>query len=309
MRLLPIVVVAVAILLSGGVYFIIAPQFAPPPAVEAERVVEVIKPAPMVKILVAGRVLPAGTILKDADVAWQAWPEEAARPEYIVEGKSSKPFGDVIGAAVKRGIGAAEPVLASQVVPKGESGFLAAVLAPGTRAAAVRIDAVTGAGGFIIPGDWVDVVLTERGEVDYGDGRTATRQAVSTVLSDLRVLAIDQSVKDIKESKDGKEVEEKPKVGSTATLEVTPEQGEILSLAAQLGKLGLVLRSLAREGEEPKRRPFIRDIEVSPFLAELEAAIQENAKKKTAAEATKNAGANGVKIYRGTTAGGGKTSP
>jgi pilus assembly protein CpaB len=119
-----------------------------------------------------------------------------------------------------------EPIKDGKIAIVGQ-GFMSAILPKGRRAVATRISAETSAGGFILPRDRVDVILTE--ENDKGISS-------ETILTNVRVLAIDQTV----EEKDG----EKVVVGETATLELLPQQSEVLATAQRQGVLSLVLRSL-----------------------------------------------------------------
>jgi pilus assembly protein CpaB len=129
------------------------------------------------------------------------------------------------------------------------SGFLAAMLPKGMRAVAMEITAVNGAGGFILPGDHVDIVLTHAGKQQVG----GSQQLVSnTILENVTVMAVDQAV--------AEKAGQKTVVGRTATLEVTPQQAQILALARQQGTLSLALRSLLDsqssmpESVEPQRQ-------------------------------------------------------
>jgi pilus assembly protein CpaB len=128
-----------------------------------------------------------------------------------------------------------EPLREAKLIKGNGSGFLAAMLPAGMRAISTEINAETSAGGFILPNDRVDVILTRR------DREAEKRQAgetfvTETILRNVKVLAIDQMV----EEKDGQRVV----VGKTATLELSSRQAETLSLSRQLGTLSLALRSL-----------------------------------------------------------------
>jgi pilus assembly protein CpaB len=115
------------------------------------------------------------------------------------------------------------------------SGFLAAVLTKGMRAVSMEISAENGAGGFILPDDHVDIILTRRdkaAEKVIG----VEKMTSEAILRNVRVLAIDQAF----EEKSGQRVA----VGKTATLELNPEQVETLALSRQLGTLSLALRAL-----------------------------------------------------------------
>lgn len=219
-------------------------------------------------VLVAAQDLPAGTILKAGDVRWRRWPQEGLDPNFLLRDKGADPQKDAVGRVVLRGFAAGEPVTAQRLLKPGDAGFLAAALTPGMRAVSVRIDAVSGDGGFIIPGDHVDVLLAERfplmdggaSEAAVGGPRITQKQVNSIVLRDVRVLAIDQSAQDM---------DNKPKVGSTATVEVTITQAQKLSLAAQMGTLFLALRSLAKADPPESPGGIVQDVDVSPYLSRV----------------------------------------
>lgn len=139
----------------------------------------------------------------------------------------------VVGAVVRERILAGEPLVASKLVRAGQSGFLAVVLAPGMRAMSLPVSQETGAGGFILPGDRVDVIMSRRAEESV-DGREG--YVTATVLRNIRVLAVGETT----EVGDEQNVE-----GSNATLEVGPREAEVLAFAQAQGDLYLVLRSYA----------------------------------------------------------------
>ena len=188
------------------------------------------------RIVVAKRDLPIGTLLKAADMEWQAWPPGRLSPAYIVEGK--KNIDVAVGAVVRFPITAGEPVTEGQIVQPGERGYLAAVLSPGMRALTVPINATSGLAGFVFPGDRVDIIVSHRTK----KGKTIVK-ASETVLENVRVLAVDQSL--------GR-TQGKASIGRTATLEVTPHQAEIITVARSLGGLSLSLRGLRRKDGEPE---------------------------------------------------------
>ncbi|MDB5474582.1 MAG: cpaB [Phenylobacterium sp.] len=194
--------------------------------------------APMTsRVLVAAQPLPAGTILKAAQLRWQAWPAEASTAGYYT-GAATSPE-QLAGAVVRTELTAGEPLSAARVVQPGDRSFLAAVLKPGYRGVTVNVSVSTGVAGFVFPGDRVDLILS-RG---FDGGAGGPRRFVSeTVLSDVRVVGIDQRAAN--EKKD-------VVIPQSATLEVTPKQAEILTLVSELGKLSLSLRSLATPADGP----------------------------------------------------------
>ncbi|MEQ8165005.1 MAG: Flp pilus assembly protein CpaB [Alphaproteobacteria bacterium] len=201
----------------------------PPVTVEAE---------PGTHVLVAARDLMPGQFVRPDRLRWQSWPDDDLADTYVVKG--SLTADDFTGAVVRSRLVEGEPVTEGRLVRAGDQGFLAAVLTPGKRAVSVPVNATSGIAGFIFPGDRVDVILTHTVRVGSVEDRVE-RRASETVLEDIRVLAIDQRTEDV----DGK-----PQVGKTATLEVTAKQAEIITLVDEVGKLSLSLRSLAVETED-----------------------------------------------------------
>ncbi len=192
-------------------------------------------------VLVAARNLPTGSFVKENDLSWQAWPEASIADSYFVKDKVAAE--NLYGAVVRRGLNLGEPVSTTGVVRPGDRGFLAAVLGPGYRAVATSVNAASGIAGLIFPGDRVDIILTHTIKHSE-DGERYERTASETVLTNVRILALDQTIDD-----QGTEA----KVAKTATFELLPKQVEILVVARELGKLSLSLRSLAKDDEELER--------------------------------------------------------
>jgi pilus assembly protein CpaB len=144
---------------------------------------------------------------------------------------------------VRRGLTAGEPLTPTRVIRPGDRGFLAAVLRPGYRAFALRVNATSGVSGLVFPGDRIDIILTHS-ITDRTSGEAVERRASETILENVRVLAIDQTVD---------ENATEPTYASNFTLEVTPKQAEMLSVVRELGGLSISLRSLAKDDEELER--------------------------------------------------------
>ena len=189
------------------------------------------------KVMVARKTLPAGTFLKPEHLEWRAWPKAGIAKSYMVKGKRT--VKELVGAVVRRGISAGDPITAGRIVRPGSRGFMAAVLTPGMRAVSVPINATTGIAGFVFPGDRIDLILTHKLRSGKGKKRKSS-QVSETVLTGVRVLGVDQRSNDQKRKG-------KIKVPKTATIEVTPKQAEMVAVAKELGKLSLSLRSLAIE--------------------------------------------------------------
>jgi pilus assembly protein CpaB len=188
-----------------------------------------------VDVLIAKTDLSRGEVIEAHDIGWQTWPKAAANSSFIEKSERPDAINQFTGAIVRVPVAAGQPIYDPMVVFAKGSGFLAAVLPKGMRAVAMNISADSDAGGFILPEDHVDVLLTHHDR--QAEKTTGTEKIVTdTILRNVRVLAVDQAV----EEKGGQKVV----VGRTATLELTPQQAETLVLSHELGTLSLALRSL-----------------------------------------------------------------
>ncbi len=229
MKAARLVVLSIAIA-AGGVAALLASRSETPPVVKPETAVKV----DTVDVLVARSDIPMGQTLSPGDVQWQTWPASASTGNFIRKNNRPQAIEDLSGLIARVPFVAGEPIREAKLVNAKGSGFMAAILPTGMRAVSTQISPETGAGGFILPNDHVDVILSRRdkdADKSGGDARTS-----ETVLRNIRVLAIDQNV----EEKNGQKVV----VGKTATLELTPGQAETLVLSQQLGTLSLALRSV-----------------------------------------------------------------
>ena len=184
----------------------------------------------MSDVLVAASDLTPGIQLTPASVRWEQWPKTSVDPSYITRVAAPDTAKFTQGAVVRTHMVAGEPMTATKIAHADTAGYLASMLTPGMRAVSILVTADTSAGGFVLPNDHVDVLCTVQ-----VPGTTANRFHTSTILQDVRVLAVDQSA----ESKDSKAV-----VGRTATLELSPEQVEVIEHARASGTLSLALRPL-----------------------------------------------------------------
>jgi pilus assembly protein CpaB len=232
MRAARIVVLIVAVG-AGGVAALLAGR-----TQKSQPVQQAAPKVETVDILVAKSDIAMGKSIAPGDLQWQAWPANTASGNFIR--KKDQPAAlDKLGGQIARApFVAGEPIREAKLVDAKGSGFMAAILPSGMRAVSTQISPETGAGGFILPNDHVDVILTKRNA-----GRaTSDDQASDTVLRNIRVLAIDQTVQE----KDGQKVV----VGKTATLALTPQQAETLTSAQHLGALSLTLRSIVDASQE-----------------------------------------------------------
>jgi len=228
MKIFRVLVLAVALIAgSGAAYLALNLQPSSAPDMAAAPVV------PMTDVLVAASNIPPGASLSDRNVRWQPWPSEAINDAFIAKNDQDNAVESLTGTIVRSQFYDGEPIREGKLA-RAESGFMSAILPTGMRAVAVRVSAQTSAGGFILPNDRVDVILTD--DQPAADGR-GDREIISyTLLQNIRVLAIDQTV----EEQDGERVV----VGKTATVELDPSQVETIAAAEEAGTLSLSLRSV-----------------------------------------------------------------
>jgi pilus assembly protein CpaB len=189
-----------------------------------------------VDVLVAKNDIGLGQSVKPEDMQWQTWPAATASNVFVRRSERPNATTEIVGSIARAPFIAGEPIREQKLVKADGSGFMAAILPSGMRAVSTEISPETGAGGFILPNDRVDVILTKR---DKNQDRNGSTEVINSeiILTNIRVLAIDQAPKE----KDGQNAV----VGKTVTLELLPEQTETLARARQAGTLSLALRSIA----------------------------------------------------------------
>tara|TARA_B100000678_G_scaffold161909_1_gene135315 strand:- start:14867 stop:15700 length:834 start_codon:yes stop_codon:yes gene_type:complete len=234
MRILILVVAGGAALMAAMLVRGMGNQ--PEPQVVDVTEAEVAPAVPLSQVLVSSSDMPIGYRISPDDLVWQDWPEELLTDNFFQAETSPDAKSELAGSIVRTPIYSGEPVLAQKIVNRGENGILAAVINEGMRGVAVEISVETAAGGFILPNDRVDVILTYEVEVTE-NGTVVERPATQTVLQNVRVLAIDQTISEV----EGESVV----LGTTATLELTPRHSEILMLATRMGDISLTLRGVA----------------------------------------------------------------
>jgi pilus assembly protein CpaB len=191
---------------------------------------------PKTQILTASRIVRGGTLLLPDDVV-----SKAVLPTDVPAGAwvdSLDTRAAIQGAMVRHQLEPGQPIMHDDVVRPGERGFLAAVLAPGTRAATIGVDAVSGTAGLIWPGDRVDVILTQK--IDDAATPIGRRVVGETVIQNARVIAVDQHM--IEGVAPGSALSNNL-VARTVTIEVPAKEAEKVSVAATLGHLAVVVRS------------------------------------------------------------------
>jgi pilus assembly protein CpaB len=206
------------------------------------------------KVLVAKKALPAGTIIDPESFAYQPWPKELMQSAYYVEGSPDGDPRKLLGTVVRYPITAGQPVTRGSLVGPQDRGFLAAALGPGMRAMTVPVNVNSGVGGFVFPGDHVDIVLTQNVS---GGGDGPPLKVSETIIRNVRVLATDQRISE--KDEDGKT---QVRTFSNVTFEVTPKLVEKIAVAQSLGTLSLSLRSIADNGAELERAVAAGEIKV-----------------------------------------------
>jgi pilus assembly protein CpaB len=215
---------------------------------------------PMTRVLVAKADLVPGDRLTVDNITWQAWPVSSANAAFVTDGQPASaqaagPMGAVtqaktavndmatgggpklqalVGSIVRDPIFAGEPITAKKIVRGGDSGYLAVRLPAGTRAMSLPLTVESGAGGFIQPGDRVDVLST------HPDPTKSGSMVTDVILGDAKVLAIDQHTDTPKTGAS--------QVGASITLEVPVGSMDAVARARSQGTLAMALRSYADIG-------------------------------------------------------------
>jgi pilus assembly protein CpaB len=208
------------------------PAPAPAPVVQAPSI-------DTVDVLVASRELPIGTRIQAGDLIWDKWPRATTTERYLVRSVRPAADAELVGMIARQTMLAGDPVREERLT-KADRGFMSVLLAPGMRAVAVEVKAVSTAGGFVLPNDRVDVLLTRAAPKGAGSGDPYVSE---TLLQNIKILAVDQNTSD-------QRGEPTMVAKDTATLELTPHQAETLAQAQQLGTISLALRSI-RDAETP----------------------------------------------------------
>jgi pilus assembly protein CpaB len=236
-RLIILVVAAGAAI---GAVFLVRSMQQPAPAVAAVPTEPKKAPTFAKQILVAKAAIPVGKFIVADDLKWQGWPDNAATGAFIDEKGNPEALEKMVGAVARFGLVEGEPITATKLVHPGDSSFMAAMLTPGTRAATIEIAPETAAGGFILPGDRVDVLVTREIEAVQGSANTVANFRSDLILANVRVLAIDGVYGPPAEGGQAAML-----VGSRATLELNERDTTLIHAAEKAGDLSLSLRSIA----------------------------------------------------------------
>lgn len=230
-----VILIVVALVVAIGAAFGVNQMMRGSPAPAAAAAAAPVVDGP--KVMVATRALPVGTILTADALRFQAWPEGLVKPDqYYVEGSAD--VSNLVGSVVRNPITSGAPVTKGALVNPGDRGFLAAALGPGMRAVTVPLSPDQGVGGFVFPGDRVDLLLTLT--LENEDDSKIKLYTAETVVRNLRVLAVDQRTAPTDENGAAT-----PTVFATVTVEATPQIAERIAVARTTGTVSLALRSIA----------------------------------------------------------------
>ena len=231
---------AIAVVAFGGAYLMFASSQNARPSQPPEQAAT---PVDVDQVLVARQDLPMGTVVNESAIGWLPWPKAAVSDLMIAKSTSANAIKDLAGSLTREAFMRGEPMRRDKLVKSDGGGFMSAILPSGMRAVAIKIDNTgdSSAGGFILPNDRVDVVRVARDD-EATKARGVEVFTSQTILANVRVLAIGQNV----EEQNGKKVV----TGGNATLELDPDQVNLIVLAQHSGNsnLHLVLRSLADSG-------------------------------------------------------------
>jgi pilus assembly protein CpaB len=255
--------VVAMMLLTAAALGLIAFQFASQPARVAAMAPAAPAPVAQTQYIVASHPLVAGTLARDSDFSSRAAPATAVPPGAIVDDPYAR--AGLRGALIRAYVDAGSPITPDIVLHSNDRGFIANVLDEGSRAVSIGVDAISGVAGLVWPGDRVDVILTQ----EMQQSPAAQRVLSETILTDARVIAIDQEIAQ------GMPADSTVagKLARTVTLQVDRGQAEKLTVAQSLGKLSLAIRS-AKDLDQATlpHKPTTFGSDVSPALSRTEAA-------------------------------------
>ncbi|MDO9461850.1 MAG: Flp pilus assembly protein CpaB [Alphaproteobacteria bacterium] len=237
------IIILVAAIAAAGLTAILVSSLVSTPEVAVDKAPKI----PVNQVLVAARKIEIGTKLTEADLRWQEFPEPSVASVYFTRDRNPEAVKEHVGGIARAEIFSDSPITPGKIVNAGGGGFMSAILEGGMRAMSVQIAPETGAGGFILPGDRVDVLLSYETQVEEESGRRGKEVVSEIILENVRALAIDQTVNDPAGSDSKGGTQTSSVIGKTATLELTPAQAQKLAKSVASGRLALALRSLERK--------------------------------------------------------------
>ncbi len=257
----------VLIVMAGGLLVAVLVAMIVQATLKGDRKKQPVKEEARVQIVVASKPIKAGEALTDANMKWVDWPKSGVFEGMLLK-DGNKKITDIASGKVRRAMALNEPITKAALVEQ-KANFLAATLAPGMRAVAINASARSAAGGFVSPGDYVDIVLNYRPRINLPGGNDAASQtivrenvtgrAAETIMQNVKVLAVDQSAA---------RNEDKVLSGKVYTMEVDPKGAQVLSVADSVGSLELVLRPLG-DDKINERLPAATDARMTHLYDEL----------------------------------------
>lgn len=246
-----IIILLLALVAAGGAALLVSRMSQPQVVTETltrDKTVIQTEQVSEIKVLTAKRDFAIGEQIKADDLQWSVWPEKGVAEGQFTETAAPNAIEEITGAVVKMPIYKLEPVMPQRIVKPGEAGLLPVLMGADMRAVSVGISPESASGGFILPNDRVDLILTYEQQPSATNGLSEARTLSKTILQNVRVLAIDQSYA-------LGAPEESTRIGRTATLEVTPGEAELVALSQSKGQLSLALRPLSEEAVSAPRTP------------------------------------------------------
>lgn len=247
-----IIILLLALAAAGGAAFLVLqlskPQIMTKTVTQDQLVIEE-REVSEVDVLTVTRDFAVGETIKADDLQWSPWPKSNVTEGYYIQTTVPASIETLTGAVVKAALYKGEPLLPQKVVIRGEQGLLASMMNPEMRAVSIEISAESASGGFILPNDRVDIVLTYDQRADPERG-IRERTIATTIIKNVRILAIDQNFATNAEG-------ETARLGNTATIEVMPNEVELVAMAMRLGEVSLALRPLDQAISGTDRNPRV----------------------------------------------------
>ncbi len=260
----------VLIVMAGGFLVAVLVAMVVQATLKTDRKKQPVKEEARVQIVVAAKALKAGEVLTETNLKWQDWPKSGVFEGLLIK-EGNKKITDIASGKVRRAMTINEPITKSSLVAA-KANYLAASMAPGMRAVAITGSASSAAGGFVTPGDYVDIILTYRPRITLPGGNSdpATRaflnkhiqsRASETIMQNVKVLAVDRAVT--------RNEEKAAKPGKVYTMEVDTKGAQLLALAGSVGSLELVLRGLGDDKVTEKPLPAATDARMTRLYDDL----------------------------------------
>lgn len=246
-----IIILVLALVAAGGAALLVSRMSQPQVVTETltrDNTIVQTEQVSEIKVLTAKRDFAIGEQIKAEDLRWSVWPEKGVVEGQFIETAAPNAIEEIAGAVVKMPIYKSEPLMPQRIVKRGEAGLLPVLMGADMRAVSVGISPESASGGFILPNDRVDLILTYEQKPTATNGLTDERTISKIILQNVRVLAIDQAYAP-------STPQESTRIGRTATLEVTPAEAELVALSQSKGQLSLALRPLSEEAVSAPRTP------------------------------------------------------